>query len=1085
MPEPTQDFNQIYNDRFRIGTPVGDSLMGTPEEYIDKRRQIVEGTGLPFDGQFDVGDYVNRYDSFLKHNNVSPTERANKKSELQGFLNRSVEAGRFDSPLSEVDEEGFTEDRFNQVLDERYRIGSPVGDSIMGTFSEYVDKQRELIAQEGGEFDESLIDTKDYVRRYRSFLEHNNVSDREIGIKSRELQFLLDTRMQEVGLVADEVGNIDPNPSAPVDKLLSFLKNPAETITGIDGDGALLQSIDAAQELAGNGIKTVGDFFYGDGEGFGSSTGAALKRYGDKVVQNNIRQMHERNYTPKYTESFTATVSSNGIKGLLDGAGWIVEKTLENFATAGVGAIGGTAAVLTAPVSGTAAAIIGGTTAIAAGTLAVGEVRDELESNGVYDPEDAEQVIGAGAVIGIIDTLGGKLGSVTSAAKKKAIQELAAEGVTKELGKKMISQGITRTAAKSVAGEAVTEALQEGLIVSFGAVKGVEYTFPEIANRLIDSAVIGGAIGVPGGIAKGRANKISSDTDTPIPQTPDQADANLDQDPEINEDAEENQDSDQDVSSQPDSNTPSLVDGILEGEGISLADQDVSDTQEGGLEAAADARDLEVARGLDDQELAQAIQEMTESGSPQASIDIFQAQLDSRQSVSRETDPDPEAVDETTEDNSAVESDTNTAEGDGDNVVNDPESQSEPVTPENLDEQVRSANEARTEEGDNPDLDILLDELDTAADVARDSGDVESVQDIINQIDTIVNPQQEADNATQENEEEQEGQTQEEVADVPVDQQEDQRQEAQDANNPLADFEREGISIDGATVTEGEQSVDVSANTEAARAILDNGGSVDTLSRDSRFNGASTPSNERGTFSEDSPPSISAAQSRVEQVVAARNRGDASQQDVEDAIRERKSLEVAVTARFREDSPSNLINSVNTLSKIAPNRQTIRIGSPDQRSGFSNLLSNQGATDAEIDFVLSVMDRESITEIDTLDLVSEIAGNSPQIFFSRVQNRFDDITAPEYQNNPDYEYQEYIFQTPDVDNVEGRHFSESIDGVIGHVRGYYNSSEETFYVIEMQSDLFQQVDSSETANLSGEINSPENLFLNVLADDSV
>jgi hypothetical protein len=255
---------------------------------------------------------------------------------------------------------------------------------------------------------------------------------------------------------------------------------------------ALGFGVDQAQSLGGSAVKTVGDLFGSD----------FLTDFGDDIIKQQEKDIEEIGYVSKYQDSFRNTVSN---QGALASLGWIWEASLENAATSGVALAGTGLAIATAPISATLATIIGVGTAGATAALGVGEVRQELEDKGVYDPDDAAFAVGAGLVIALLDRLGAKKVLPTG----EMVKRLAESGVIKRIGVK--AAGIaTKTGA-----EISTEALQEAIAVGAAAFKGAEYEGSEVLDRLIDAGVVGGALGLGASTTDAAVRRPQTQADTP------------------------------------------------------------------------------------------------------------------------------------------------------------------------------------------------------------------------------------------------------------------------------------------------------------------------------------------------------------------------------------------------------------------------------------------------------------------------------------------------------------------------------------------------------------------------------------------
>jgi hypothetical protein len=243
-------------------------------------------------------------------------------------------------------------------------------------------------------------------------------------------------------------------------------------------DSSFAYSIDQAQRLFGKGLEVIG-----------SRTGIeSLFNYGKEVVAQQDKDIKEGNYQPEYTMGLREAYQQGGLS---DAIGWVAEKTGENIATSGIALGGGLASALTAPFSVPAAALIGGATILGSGIVGTGEVAEEMEQKtGSYNDSVA---IGAGTIIALLDRFGAgrvipkdELLTITG---KELIKRLGEEG------KVDAAREIGRRIGKSVAFEGGTEGLQEGVVMGSTALTGGEYTGEQIADRLLEGAVLGATMG--------------------------------------------------------------------------------------------------------------------------------------------------------------------------------------------------------------------------------------------------------------------------------------------------------------------------------------------------------------------------------------------------------------------------------------------------------------------------------------------------------------------------------------------------------------------------------------------------------------
>lgn len=310
------------------------------------------------------------------------------------------------------------------------------------------------------------------------------LNDIDQSVKSREAERL---HQESIKLLNDELAAVQfdfdpikakelepfvsPEEKAVIDQALQK-KEVAEE----DRDGALSFSIDQAQKLFGQSVQTFGDFADSD----------FLRNIGNNIVQQQVKDIEEGGYQSKYNLGIKDTIQEEGFFGAL---GWIAEKTLENFASTGFALAGTAAAAVTAPLSAPLATALGVSTLAGTVSLGVGEVRSELEEEGVYDPDDADFAIGAGLVVGIID----KVFAGAPVPKGEIVKGLAKQGIIKKIGSN--AREYAARVGTGAGKEFVTEATQEAIVVGSAALQGAEYETSEVFNRLLDAAVVGGAIG--------------------------------------------------------------------------------------------------------------------------------------------------------------------------------------------------------------------------------------------------------------------------------------------------------------------------------------------------------------------------------------------------------------------------------------------------------------------------------------------------------------------------------------------------------------------------------------------------------------
>ncbi len=243
-------------------------------------------------------------------------------------------------------------------------------------------------------------------------------------------------------------------------------------------DSAFDFSIDQAQRLLGKGVEVAGKFTGIEG----------MEQFGADVVAQQEKDIEEGGYTPEYQGSLREAYQQGGIDNAL---GWLKEKSVENLVSSGTAIAGTGLAAITAPFSIPASLAITGATIGSSVLMGAGESAQEMEDKtGTYD---ANVAVGVGALVGILDKFGagkvipkGKLSKMTG---EELITALA------KAGKPEAGKAIAARIGKATAGEAGTEALQESAIMGGAALTGGEYTGLEIADKIIDSAALGGTMG--------------------------------------------------------------------------------------------------------------------------------------------------------------------------------------------------------------------------------------------------------------------------------------------------------------------------------------------------------------------------------------------------------------------------------------------------------------------------------------------------------------------------------------------------------------------------------------------------------------
>ena len=243
-----------------------------------------------------------------------------------------------------------------------------------------------------------------------------------------------------------------------------------------DRDNAFEYSFDNAQEMGGALLETAG-----------RATGyKPLETYGQQVQQQQQKDIAAGGYESDYKEDFIDIYKNKGYMGVLEA---LPTKMAESSVSSGV-ALGG--AAITAAAMGVGApawmvAALGAATTTASVGMGVGEsTLEQKEKLGDYNSAVS---FGTGAIMGLLDKFGAG----------KVIPESAIKNLSvKEIGKRLRDAGFAEAAnkfVKSFLSEGVTETAQEAALIGTTAAMGGEYTPREIAGRLVDAPVVGGAMG--------------------------------------------------------------------------------------------------------------------------------------------------------------------------------------------------------------------------------------------------------------------------------------------------------------------------------------------------------------------------------------------------------------------------------------------------------------------------------------------------------------------------------------------------------------------------------------------------------------
>ncbi len=241
-------------------------------------------------------------------------------------------------------------------------------------------------------------------------------------------------------------------------------------------------AVDSLQKMAFGGAETVGGVL----ENIGASRlGETIKDWGRKGVEEQEKDIREGDWRPDFAGSFLEQ------EGFANKLGYAMEQMVVSGGPTAVGLAGAATAAAAAAVSAPAAAAILGVTGLASAGLMAGEMTEEQREKGL-EP-DYNVSAGVGALAGALEAFGiGKMiprSWLAKATVGELQDRLIASGekeAAKHIGRKLMEKGLT---------EAITEDMQEGLMMGSTALLGGQYTKDEIVNRLVDAAVVGGAMG--------------------------------------------------------------------------------------------------------------------------------------------------------------------------------------------------------------------------------------------------------------------------------------------------------------------------------------------------------------------------------------------------------------------------------------------------------------------------------------------------------------------------------------------------------------------------------------------------------------
>ena len=250
----------------------------------------------------------------------------------------------------------------------------------------------------------------------------------------------------------------------------------------------------------GYGVDRAQQMFYKGVDSFGKLAGfEGVRDWSEAGYQQQVKDIEEGNYQPKYRKSLRDTYDEQGLGG---GLGWLAEKSVENAASGGAALIGGGAATLAAFFSTPLAAILAGGTLVGSTLLNAGETVMEIQDGGTED-YNAALTSGVGTVNGLLDMFGASKVFKSTGVSKLATQEIieklikegkedAAEAVFKQFLKSQGMGAAVKTGVKKTVSEATTEMFQEENIVAAGALSGNEYTGDDLVDRALESFLLGG-----------------------------------------------------------------------------------------------------------------------------------------------------------------------------------------------------------------------------------------------------------------------------------------------------------------------------------------------------------------------------------------------------------------------------------------------------------------------------------------------------------------------------------------------------------------------------------------------------------------
>lgn len=161
---------------------------------------------------------------------------------------------------------------------------------------------------------------------------------------------------------------------------------------------------------------------------------------------------------------------------------------------------------------------------------------------------------------------------------------------------------------------------------------------------------------------------------------------------------------------------------------------------------------------------------------------------------------------------------------------------------------------------------------------------------------------------------------------------------------------------------------------------------------------------------------------------------------------------------YLKDNNIDEISKEDLIDKIIQDLSfDVSINNSIEADEFMNVTEDYSANTGKTVYnVTDMLDGNFSKNFNTKKEAEDYVKNNKTSFYGNV-------SLKQYQNNPNYEYQELTINTP-FDTVADGHFATSDKSgasTIGHVRGYRNKVDNSYIVIEFQSDIFQKNKDSE------------------------